>query len=218
MHCLNTQTHLGKLSLACPTLGAGRKCGRAEHGDTQHRRTWRQQGYASLGTDPSPKPVHPVAVENRRLKAVQEGRSLAGHWSKQQHPCCSLTCLGSKTQPSTSLTNTAQWEFSVSGFGAPVLALGLLLRKSEKPRGQQMSQSHQTSLLLNHTSSPLRLLTRTELRECRGFSAAPGPELTLGHWLLDASQVSCVTLARSPPPALSALAEQRGHCSQGLPH
>lgn len=36
-------------------LGAGRKHGRAEHGDTHPRRAWRQQGCAGLDADPSPK-------------------------------------------------------------------------------------------------------------------------------------------------------------------
>lgn len=57
------------------------------------------------------KPVHPVAVENQRLRAVQEGRSLAGHWSRQQHSCLLRDLSRLQTCPGTSLTNTAQFQF-----------------------------------------------------------------------------------------------------------
>lgn len=146
---------------ACPTLGAGRKRGRAEHGDTHARR---QQGCAGLGADPSPKASAPC--ESAKAEAEgSTGRSLAGHWSRQQHPWLLPDLPGLQTCPCT-MGIFSFWVWcSHANFGTP-------LRKSEKPRGQQMSQSHQTSLLLNHTNSPLKLLRRTELRECRGWEAA----------------------------------------------
>lgn len=96
-------------------LGAGRKHGRAEHGDTHPRRAWRQQGCAGLDADPSPKASascgsgKPEAEGSTGRK--EPGRSLAGHWSRQQHSCLLRDLSRLQTCPGTSLTNTAQFQF-----------------------------------------------------------------------------------------------------------
>lgn len=73
-------TRESSAQLGSPTYGAGRKHGRAERGDSTSQEDLEvavvlcRSGSSSLPQQSG----HPVAAQNRRLSAVQEGRSLAG--------------------------------------------------------------------------------------------------------------------------------------------
>jgi len=127
--------------------------------------------------------------------------SLAGQWSREQHTSLLSDLLWAPDLPlqllyqHCTMVIFSSWVWcSHAGFGTPTWEI-----REEKPSGQQkLSQSHQTFLLPNHTSSPPATDPRKPLttgpqncaRGMRGLgsrstlcSTQPGADARDGSWM-----------------------------------